>query len=128
MLLLGVAPRLAAQNDAGNAAAACASQKDGVILTAPFSGPGDFARVLLCTGVTYRAETNTGGVRLSAKSMLPGVQSPRFTSILSGGSSSNGGGELFKLLAYADGMYEISAASSNQGAHVTLKITRMGSK
>jgi hypothetical protein len=128
LLLVGVAPRLAAQNDAGNAAAACAEQKDGVILTAPFSGPGDFARVLLCTGVTYRAETNTGGVRLSAKSILPGVQSPRFTSIMSGSSSGNGGGDLFKLLAYADGMYEIRAQAQSQGAQVTLKITRMGTK
>ena len=129
VLLVAVTPlRLAAQGDAGSAAADCASQKDGVILSAPFSGPGDFARVLLCTGITYRVETNVGGVNLSAKSLLAGVQSPRFTKILSGGSNGGGGGDLFKLLAYADGLYEIRAVSSNQNAVMNLTVKRMGPK
>jgi hypothetical protein len=126
--LVAVVPATAAaQGDsASSAAAACAGQKDGVVFNEMFSSPADFGRVLLCAGATYKAETNRGGVKLSARSLLPGVQSPRITEIM-GGSASSGigsGGTIYKMLAYADGMYEIRVTAVQQGASVTLRITR----
>ena len=115
-------------DSASNAAAACASQKPGLVLNVTFTNPADFGRVVLCSGANYSAETNRGGVRLSAKALLPGVQSPRITEML-GANSGGGGGvgsgsTLYNLKAFADGVYEFRATSVNPGASVTLRITR----
>ncbi len=126
-LLLALPVSVAAQGDsAGSAAAACAGQKTGLVFNEMFNSTADFGRVLLCSGASYKAETNRGGVKLSARSILPGVQSPRITEFLSGGASSGfgGGGAIYKLLAYADGVYEIRVTDVQNAANVTLKITR----
>jgi len=127
-LLVAAPATAAAQADsAGTAAVACAGQKVGMlVLNETFSSPADFGRVLLCAGSTYRGETNHGGVRLSARSMLPGVQSPRITELLGGSASAGpgGGGGIYKFQAFADGMYEIGVAGVQAGASVNLKITR----
>lgn len=124
-LLVAVPATAVAQEDsASTAAAACAGQKEGVVFNDTFSSPADFGRVLLCAGSTYRAETNRGGVKLSARSILPGVQSPRITEMLGGGASAGGGGGIYKFLAYADGVYEIRVTGMQAGAAVNLKIVR----
>ena len=126
-LLLAVPATAAAQGDsASSAAAACAGQKSGLVFNEVFSSTADFGRVLLCAGAKYTAETNRGGVRLSAKALLPGVQSPRITEVMSGSPSSGvgGGGAIYKMLAYADGVYEIRVTAVQAAASVTLKITR----
>jgi hypothetical protein len=118
----------AAQNSdsASTAAAECASQKVGVVFNQTFSSPADFGRVLFCAGATYKGETNRGGVRLSAKSMLPGVQSPRITEMLGGSASAGvgGGGGVYKFQSFADGMYEIGVNGVQAGGSVNLRITR----
>lgn len=126
-LLVAVPATAAAQGDsASSAAAACAGQKSGLVFNENFSSTADFGRVLLCAGASYTAETNRGGVKLSARALLPGVQSPRITELMSGGPSSGvgGGGAIYKLLAYADGVYEIRVTAVQAAASVTLKITR----
>jgi hypothetical protein len=126
-LLVAVPATAAAQGDsASSAAAACAGQKVGLVFSDVFSSTADFGRILLCTGAQYKAETNRGGVKLSARALLPGVQSPRITEILGGNASSGvgGGGAIYKLLAYADGVYEIRVAAVQAAASVTLKVTR----
>ncbi len=116
----------AAQDSASTAAAECAAQKVGLVFNQTFSSPADFGRVLFCAGATYKGETNRGGVRLSARSILPGVQSPRITELLGGSASAGvgGGGGMYKFQAFADGVYEIGVNGVQAGASVTLKITR----
>lgn len=124
-LLLAMPVTAVAQSDsASSAAAACAGQKAGLVFNENFANSADFGRVLLCTGATYTAETNRGGVRLSARALLAGVQSPRITEVMAGSSGIGGGGAIYKLLAYADGVYEIRVTSVQAAASVTLKITR----
>jgi hypothetical protein len=128
-LTVAVPATAAAQksDSAGTAAAECAGQKVGaVVFNETFSSPADFGRVLLCAGSTYRGETNHGGVRLSARSMLPGVQSPRITELLGGSASAGpgGGGGMYKFQAFADGVYEIGVNGVQAGASVNLKIVR----
>ena len=124
-LLFAVPTTATAQADsASSAAAECASQKPGLVFSEMFSSTADFGRVLLCAGAQYKAETNRGGVKLSARALLPGVQSPRITELMSGGGGVGGGGAVYKLLAYADGVYEIRVTAAQAAASVTLKITR----
>ena len=116
-----------AQGDsASSAAAACAAQKSGLVFNENFPSTADFGRVLLCAGATYTAETNRGGVKLSARALLPGVQSPRITDVMTGAPSSGvgGGGAIYRLLAYADGVYEIRVTAVQAAASVTLTIKR----
>lgn len=126
-LLVAVPATAMAQADsASSAAAECASQKTGLVFNETFSSPADFGRVLLCAGAQYKAETNRGGVKLSARALLPGVQSPRITELMGGNAAGGvgGGGAIYKLLAYADGVYEIRVTAVQAAASVTLKITR----
>lgn len=129
LALVALVPATAAaqQGDsASTAAAECAGQKVGLVFNQTFSSPADFGRVLFCAGATYKGETNRGGVRLSAKSMLPGVQSPRITEMLGGSASAGvgGGGGVYKFQAFADGVYEIGVNGVQAGGSVNLKITR----
>ena len=126
-LLVAVPATAMAQGDsASSAAAACAGQKTGLVFSETFSSTADFGRVLLCAGAQYSAETNRGGVKLSARALLPGVQSPRITELMGGNAAGGvgGGGAIYKLLAYADGVYEIRVTAVQAAASVTLKITR----
>lgn len=126
-LLVAVPATAMAQGDsASSAAAACAKQQLGLVLNETFSSTADFGRVLLCAGATYKAETNRGGVKLSARALLPGVQSPRITELMGGNAAGGvgGGGAIYKLLAYADGVYEIRVSAVQAAASVTLRITR----
>jgi hypothetical protein len=126
-LLVAVPATTMAQGDsASTAAAACAKQQSGLVLNETFSSTADFGRVLLCAGASYKAETNRGGVRLSARALLPGVQSPRITELMGGNAAGGvgGGGAIYKLLAYADGVYEIRVSAVQAAASVTLRITR----
>ena len=113
-------------DSASTAAAECAGQKIGLVFNETYSSPADFGRVLFCAGATYKGETNKGGVRLSARSILPGVQSPRITELLGGSASAGvgGGGGVYKFQAFADGVYEIGVNGVQPGASVNLKITR----
>ena len=126
-LLVAIPATAMAQGDsASSAAAACAKQQPGLVLNETFSSTADFGRVLLCAGATYKAETNRGGVKLSARALLPGVQSPRITELMGGNAAGGvgGGGAIYKLLAYADGVYEIRVSAVQAAASVTLRITR----
>jgi len=126
-LLVAIPATAVAQGDsASSAAAACAGQKSGLVFNENFASTADFGRVLLCAGATYTAETNRGGAKLSARALLPGVQSPRITEVMSGSPSSGvgGGGAIYKLLAYADGVYEIRVTAVQAAASVTLTIKR----
>ena len=127
--LVALVPATAAaqkSDSASTAAAECAGQKVGLVFNQTFSSPADFGRVLLCAGATYKGETNHGGVRLSARSILPGVQSPRITELLGGSASAGvgGGGGMYKFQSFADGVYEIGVNGVQAGASVNLKITR----
>jgi hypothetical protein len=129
LALVALVPATAAaqkSDSASTAAAECAGQKVGLVFNETFSSPADFGRVLFCAGATYRGETNHGGVRLSARSMLPGVQSPRITELLGGSASAGpgGGGGIYKFQAFADGVYEIGVAGVQAGVSVNLKISR----
>ena len=126
-LVLTIPTTAVAQSDsASSAAAACAGQKLGLVFNENYSSTADFGRVLLCAGAQYKAETNRGGVKLSARALLPGVQSPRITEVMGGnaGGGVGGGGAIYKLLAYADGVYEIRVTAVQAAASVTLTITR----
>ena len=129
LALVALVPATAAaqkSDSASTAAAECAGQKVGLVFNQTYSSPADFGRVLFCAGATYKGETNHGGVRLSARSMLPGVQSPRITELLGGSASAGygGGGGMYKFQAFADGVYEIGVTGVQAGASVNLKITR----
>jgi hypothetical protein len=127
LALVALVPATAAaqkSDSASTAAAECAGQKVGLVFNETFSSPADFGRVLFCAGATYKGETNRGGVRLSAQSILPGVQSPRITELLGGGAGMGGGGGVYKFQAFADGVYQIGVNGVQPGASVTLKITR----
>jgi len=126
-LLVAVPATAMAQGDsASSAAAACAAQKTGLVFNETFSSTADFGRVLLCAGSTYKAETNRGGVKLSARALLPGVQSPRITELMGGNAAGGvgGGGAIYTLLAYADGVYQIQVTGVQAAASVTLRINR----
>lgn len=119
------APNPSADMPTGDVAAACEQQQDGQVFSGFFSGPADFARVLLCDGHRYKVETDAGGVRFEVKPLMPGVQAPQVIDMISGGGAM-GMGTLKEVRAQASGVFEIRVALARQGAGTKLTVTRDG--
>lgn len=107
-------------------AAACAAQQDGVILRQFFSGPADFARVLLCESGRYRAETDAGGIRFTLRPLMPGIQEPQVVDIIVGGGGQMGMGTRREVRAVASGVFEIRVQGFTGGGGTQLTVTRDG--
>lgn len=93
------------------------------ILTHTFTqGTGEFVRVDLEDGVTYRAELDRP-VRLSISAMDAGTTEPYVNEVLSGRGVS--GGSLYEIRPGADGSYQIEIVGGPGTETATLRIFRM---
>ena len=88
-----------------------------------FNAPGpEKVRVDMTPG-TYRAETTQGGVRLTFRPLLSGVQPPTIRDVLMGRDASGGG--LWEVEVHQQGTYEIEVVGGQAGQSTVLRIYTM---
>jgi hypothetical protein len=93
----------------------------GTVLDQTFSIPvGEFSRVFLAGGTTYRAELEGTGIRLQVRPIDPGMQAPRVNELLPGASA--GGSTIYTVQPYADGEYEFRSIGGDPGKPVNVRL------
>lgn len=83
---------------------------------------GEFIRVPLEAGATYRFELDGTGFRIGITPMEPGTQSPLVEELVPGVGAS--GTVLYTVKPRADGVYQIRSLGGDPSQPMTLHITR----
>ena len=86
-------------------------------------GSNDFVRVDLKKGMTYRAEMDQPGVRLTINPLGSGMPDPYVAPVLSGVGAS--GGSIYEIRPAADGVYQIRTVGPSTAQSATLTIYEM---
>lgn len=83
---------------------------------------GEFIRIPLEGGATYRVELDGTGFRLLVKPVEPGTQVPLVEELVPGVGAA--GTMIYSLKPRADGVYEIRSIAGDPTRPMTLRITR----
>jgi hypothetical protein len=84
---------------------------------------GEFVRVPLESGATYRFELDGTGFRLKISPMEPGTQPPLVEEFVPGVGAS--GTVIYNVKPRADGVYQISSIAGDPTQPMTLHISRV---
>lgn len=97
--------------------------KDGGVYHTYTVPAGEFIRVPLEGGATYRVELDGTGFRLRIEPMEPGTQPPLVEEFVPGVGAS--GTVIYTVKPRADGVYQVRSVSGDPTQPVTLHITRV---
>lgn len=102
--------------------AGVAPEKDQTVTHTYTVPSGEFVRVPLEGGATYRAELDGTGFRLEVRPVESGTQAPLVEELVPGVGAS--GSTLYTVKPRADGVYEFRSLAGDAGRPTTLRITR----
>ena len=83
---------------------------------------GEFVRIPLEGGATYRAELDGSGFRLQVRPAESGTQSPLVEELVPGVGAS--GTSIFSVKPRVDGVYEFRSLAGDPARPMTLRLTR----